>query len=179
MKSLRTLSLAFITTLLFSGCAATVERLGPDASPIARPAEGADKHVSLSMQRTDDEQPAEDWAAFRLEWKEAMDELAAENDRIFTFVGDDGTAQPPTGVLLKARVNSFRYVSPGKRYAVGVMTGNASMDVDVEFIETPSGRVLGKRRYATTSHTMEGIFSAMTPKQVQATAREIWQELRP
>ena len=86
-----------------------------------------------------------------------MDELAAENDRVFTFVGENGAALPPTGVLLKARVNAFRYVSPGKRYAVGVMTGNASMDVDIEFIETPSGRVLGKRRYATTSHTMEGI----------------------
>ena len=157
MKSLRALSLAFITTVLFSGCAATVEH--------------------LSMQRVDDEQPAEDWASFRQEWQEAMDELAAENNRIFTFVGENGAEQPPTGVLLKARVNAFRYVSPGKRYAVGVMTGNASMDVDVEFIETPSGRVLGKRRYATTSHSMEGIFSAMTPKQVQATAREIWQEL--
>jgi len=177
MHIVRSLFLAITTTVLFSGCAATVERLGSDTGPIARPAAAAEKHIALSMQRVDDEQPADDWAAFRLEWQEAMDELAAENDRVFTFVGENGAALPPTGVLLKARVNAFRYVSPGKRYAVGVMTGNASMDVDIEFIETPSGRVLGKRRYATTSHTMEGIFSAMTPKQVQATAREIWQEL--
>jgi len=43
---------------------------------------------------------------------------------------------------------------------------------------TPSGRVLGSRKYSTSSTAWQGIFSAMTSKQVQAISEEIVAEVK-
>ena len=48
------------------------------------------------------------------------------------------------------------------------MTGNAFIKSKVQFRDLVTGDVLGKRSYDTTSTAWQGVFSAMTEKQVQA-----------
>ncbi|MFT3820279.1 MAG: DUF4410 domain-containing protein [Rubrivivax sp.] len=91
---------------------------------------------------------------------------------------DEGASQVrDSSVLVQAKVHDFRYVSQAKRYAIGVFTGNASMDIEVDFIEMPSGRPLGTRKYSASSSALHGVFAAMTPKQVEAVAKEIMSEV--
>ena len=75
------------------------------------------------------------------------------------------------------KVNDFRYVSQAERYGLGVMTGNAFMDVEAEFLELPQLRPFATRKFQTSSSAWQGIFSAMTPKQVEAVAKEIVNEV--
>ncbi|WP_230969162.1 hypothetical protein [Nitrogeniibacter aestuarii] len=175
MTQLRALFAAMTCLFLFSGCAATVDRVGSSA-PLVRPSEQAEKTVVMTLTRVDDEQSIEDWQAFRNEWHDALSNLAAENGTQFRLV-EDGDSVDDNAVLIKGTVNGFRYVSPGKRIAFGAMTGNAYMDIGFEFIEVPMGRLLGARQYTTSSRTMEGIFSAMTDRQVRATADAMWKDL--
>lgn len=160
---------------LFSGCAATVDSVG-SSTPLVRPSEQAEKSVVMTLTRLDDEQPNEDWQAFRNEWRDAVSNIATENGTRFRLV-ENGENIEDNAVLIKGTVNGFRYVSPGKRIAFGAMTGNAYMDIGFEFIEVPMGRPLGYRQYSTSSQTMEGIFSAMTDRQVRATAEAMWKDL--
>jgi hypothetical protein len=57
------------------------------------------------------------------------------------------------------------------------MTGNAFVDADAEFFEFPNKRSIGKRKYATSSTAWQGIFSAMTDKQLRAISDTMMQEL--
>ena len=64
------------------------------------------------------------------------------------------------------------------RVGFGIVTGNAFIDADAAFIELPSKRSLGTRKYATTSSAWQGVFPAMTSKQVAALSTEIVQDLK-
>mgnify|MGYP006206573815 FL=1 len=75
------------------------------------------------------------------------------------------------------KVNDFRYVSQAKRYAVGVFAGNAFLDLDVEFVELPQLKTFANRKFQTSSSAWQGVFSAMTPKQVEAVSKEIMAEV--
>lgn len=174
MSVIARLCLALLATTLFSGCAATIDRMDSDGEPVAQASEAASRNIVMTMQRDDDEQSEDDWGYFREEWNEAMTELAAEKNARFTLIDTVTPEFEQPTLWLKTQVHAFRYISPGKRFAFGVMTGNAYMDVEVEFIEMPAGRVLGARRYSTTSKSSEGVFSPVTAKQVQAAARALW-----
>lgn len=175
MRTLRTLLIAISSLILFSGCAATVDRVG-STKPLVRPSDEAQKHVVLTLTRDDEEQSAEDWEAFKNEWRDALSNLAKENGAEFSFA-EHAAAADSQAVLMKGKVRAFRFVSPGSRIAFGAMTGNAYMDIEFELIEIPLGRPLGSRHYSSSSRTMEGIFSAMSDRQVRAAADALWKDL--
>ncbi|HMN80142.1 MAG TPA: hypothetical protein PKA20_09445 [Burkholderiaceae bacterium] len=158
------------------GCAANVTR-SIDAPPLPRPAGEAGRNVAMSLTRGESAQPAEDWAAFKEEWQTSMTAASSAAGARFSLLPDGSSTFAGPGVLLKTKVNDFRYVSQAKRYGLGVFTGNAHMDIEVEFVEQPGGRVLGKRQYSTTSSGGQGIFSAMSPKQVEAVSKQIVGEI--
>ena len=175
-RSLCLPTLALCAALL-AGCAATVTQPGAPAARMEAPAAPA-KQVIAVLSSTAALQAHEDWAAFREEWQTAMSAATAQARMVFTLAADAGLASAEPATLLRIKVKDFRYVSQAKRFAVGVFSGNASMDVEVEFVELPSGRVFGTRNYALTSSAWQGVFAAMTPKQVQATADQIVAELK-
>jgi len=176
MHPLRTLLIALASAVLISACATTVDQTG-STEPLARPSAQAEKQVVLTLKRTDTEQSAEDWAAFKSEWQDALGNIAQEHGASLKMAEEGNARITENAVLIKGMVKAFRYVSPGKRMAFGVMTGNAYMDIRFEFIEMPAGRALGTRRYSTSSSTMQGIFSPMTDRQVRATADTLWRDL--
>ena len=60
---------------------------------------------------------------------------------------------------------------------VGVFAGNAFLDLDVEFVELPQLKTFANRKFQTSSSAWQGVFSAMTPKQVEAVSKEIMAEV--
>ena len=57
------------------------------------------------------------------------------------------------------------------------MAGNAYMDLEVQYVELPSNKPFGAKKFNTSSSAWEGIFSAVTPKQVQAVSDMIVKEV--
>jgi hypothetical protein len=63
------------------------------------------------------------------------------------------------------------------RYGFGVMTGNAFVQARVSFRDLKTGDSWGERSYDTSSTAWQGVFSAMTDKQVRAICKEIVADL--
>jgi hypothetical protein len=176
MKKLR--RVLFLVTIAFvlGGCAAGVTRQISGPGKISPTPEAASQIVLLLTA-----QPTlasgEDWLAFQEEWQTSMVTATGAAGISFNFANSVESKPSGPATIVNVRVNDFRYVSQAKRYGIGVFSGNAFMDVDAQFTESPSGRQLGTRKYATSSSAWEGIFSAMTPKQVEAVAKEIVREV--
>ena len=120
---------------------------------------------------------SKDWEQFKGEWRAAMKSEATDIGASFT--SQDGPA-PPTGnpgTLLVVDIADYRYLSAGTRYGFGIMTGNAFVHAKVEFRDLRNGNVLGDRSYDTSSTAWQGVFSAMTEKQVQALCKQIMSEI--
>lgn len=167
--------LAFAT--LFAGCAATVQRpAGEGAASLQVPA-AATKRVALLVRPAPALPKSADWELFRAEWRTALSSAAATAGKQFDYYEAQPGATATPGTLVVVTVNDYRYLSPGARYGFGVLTGNAYIDAEARFFELPSQRELGARKYATSSSAWEGIFSAMTDKQVQAIAAEMIKEI--
>jgi len=114
-----------------------------------------------------------DWRAFREEWQTSMVTATAEAKMPFVFAKSEEPLDANAGTLVRVKVNNFRYISQTTRFMVGVLAGNATMDVDVEYLELPSKKPLGSKKFNTSTSAWEGIFSAATPKQVQAVSAQI------
>lgn len=167
-----TAALVFVVSALLGGCAATVTRDAPTTgTTLVSPA--AAKTVVLEIAGAGNIGAGEDWNAFLEEWQTSMSAAATSKGVNFTLAKPGAAAPAGPAVLVKMKVNDFRYVSQAKRYAIGVMAGNAFMDLDVEFIELPQSKTVGTRKFKTSSSAWQGIFSAMTPKQVEAVSNEI------
>ena len=169
------LSSAFRLTLVLAlaaltGCAATVNR-GTNESSI-KPAAATEK-VAVIITASPAAESSKHWQEFRGEWRGAMAAAAAASGLNFGYFESEVPPQPLGTTLVKIKVNDYRYVSTGARIGFGVFTGNAFVDSDVEFVEQPGGKSLGKRKYSTTSSAWQGVFSAMTDKQLQALSTEI------
>lgn len=117
-----------------------------------------------------------EWEAFKEAWQTSMSAAASTKQSTFTM-GDASRTRGEPIVVVKLKVNDFKYVSQAKRYGMGVFSGNAYMDGDAQFVEYPGEKVLGTRKYQTSSSAWQGIFSAMTPKQVEAVSKEIVNEV--
>lgn len=163
---------------LLTGCAATVTRDTNSAAPATTTVSpSAAKSFILDVTGVGNISAGEDWNAFLEEWQTSMASAAASKGASFTMAKSSAIAPSGPAVLVKLKVNDFRYVSQAKRYAVGVFTGNAFMDVEAEFFELPQLRSFGTRRFKTSSSAWQGVFSAMTPKQVEAVSKEIVNEV--
>ncbi|WP_439518817.1 hypothetical protein [Hydrogenophaga sp.] len=176
-------TLALVGALVLSGCAATVSKptasAGAQASgpSIASPSVPTTR-VVLLIQGAPAIQASKDWNTFRAEWRTAFEASAASAGLAFAYYEAEPPAQPRGTTLVRISVKDYRYLTSGARYGFGIMTGNAFIDASAEFVELPMKRRLGTGQYATSSTAWQGIFSAMTDKQVAALSNEIVQDIR-
>lgn len=172
--------LPLATALLLAGCAATVNapaRPGSAATPLAVPAV-ATTQVGLLLTGPPTLRAEAGWSPFRTEWRNAFHGAATAAGLRMAYFETVPSENLPGTVLVRISVKDYRQVSTGMRWAFGAFTGNAYVDVDVDFIELPTRRSLGSRRYSSSSSAWEGAFSAMTDKQLAALATAMVQELR-
>ncbi|WP_298231952.1 hypothetical protein [uncultured Azohydromonas sp.] len=164
-----------VAALALSGCAANVVKSG--SNDIRVPPEAA-KKIVLSVTGTPTVTSSADWAPFRGEMRNAFANEAEAAGIAFTM--GDGTARPTgeAGTLLAVQVNDYRYLSSGQRYGLGIMTGNAYVNANVRYLDLKTGQPFGEHSVNTSSSAWEGVFSAMTDKQLQAIARDVVGEIR-
>ena len=166
-----------------AGCAANVVRTGdapgaaPGATRVAVPA-GSKARLVMNVGGAPQATASRDWETFRAEWRTAF-KAEAEAAGI-AFVWQDGPPKPlpQAGTLLVVHVDDYRYLSPGARLGLGVMTGNAYVNAKLRFLSLPDGRPFGEQSVNTSSSAWQGIFSAMTEKQIQAIAKDVMRDLR-
>lgn len=171
------LSLALWAGLL-TGCAAIVTQTSPAAQSLKVFA-GSEKHIVFNVMGSKVAIESKDWAGFKTMWHDAMkDEVAAAGGRLIIQEGDMKVSEVP-GTLVTIYINDYRWVSTGARFVFGIMTGNAFIDLEISFIDLPSGRRIDERSYNTSSSGGQGMFSAMTEKQVVAICKEIVAEIQP
>ena len=170
-----------LASLLLAGCAATVQR---PASPevvaeqvIAVPA--STRHLIVVLEPGEGIERDDNWRALREEWVTSLS-AAAPSKGLRGTVMDAAPARLDAGdLLVNVRVKEYRYRSQAARYGFGVMTGNAYMYLDLTYRAPPDGRVIGTRSVSTKSTAWQGVFSAMTPKQVEAVVTDIVQSAAP
>ena len=161
---------------LMMGCAATVKRPTAPADPLAIPT-SATSTIYLLVKSEQGHDQSEDWELFRAEWRTAMARVASAAGRTFVHLDAMPTVFDAPGTFVTVDVNDYRYLSAGARYGFGVMTGNAYIDADAEFYVVPEMEKAGSRKYATSSTAWQGVFSAMTSKQVEAIADEMLKDI--
>lgn len=164
--------------LALSGCAATVEQSGPQTPASAIPA-ASSQNIVLNITGSSVSTGAKDWADFKEAWRSEMAEVVAAHGAKFSY--QDGPPRPTgeAGTLVVVDVADYRYLTPGARIGLGIMTGNAYVDAEVSLRDLKTGKEFGSRHYNTSSSAWEGVFSAMTPKQVAAISESIVAEIGP
>lgn len=162
---------------LLAGCAATVKRPSSEAGSVRLSPAAASKLV-LNMSGPPASVNSTDWAGFKQEWRESFADEAKEANMAFVF--QEGPARPTgePGTLLSVYVEDYRFLRPGTRYAVGIMSGNAYIESKLTFIDLATGAVLGVQTANTSSSAWEGVFSAMTDRQVRAIAADVFKQVR-
>lgn len=169
-------AIVLATTVFMAGCAATVSREA--ATPGVTPAAPqAATRVLLEVTGAGGIGRGEDWNALLEEWQTSMKAATSSKGAQFTLLSPGAALPPGPAVLVKMKVNDFRYVSQAKRYALGILSGNAFLDLDVAYIELPQFKTISTRKFQTSSSAWQGVFSAMTPKQVEAVSNEIVTEI--
>jgi len=158
--------------LWLAGCAASVQR--PESVYGAPSLQGRPAgSLTLLVKPNGAIAQSKDWNDFRNEWREAMTAAAAGAGIPFSFLDQESDVHLATGTLVVVTVNDYRYLSAGSRILFGVLTGNAYIDASAGYFELPQKRPLGERVYNTSSSAWQGIFSAMTSKQIAAICAEI------
>ena len=163
-----------IAVSLLSGCAASVKSGGTEALTIEQ---SAKNNLVVNIQGNGKVQQNDDWIRLRQEWNEALKNEAARAGYRLT---ESHVANPAEkeGVGIKINVTNFRYLTPGARYAAGVMVGNAWINSSADYSDLKSGRLIGTRTYDTSSSAWEGVMSAMTQEQVEAIAQQIISDIK-
>lgn len=175
---------------LMTGCASTgpatstspaatvpVAAVAASAPPLHLPA-ASTKRVVLNMNGPPNVTQAKDWPAFQEEWRATFSDHAKEAGIAFEVQQGPARALGEPGTLLDVYVNDYRMVGIGARIWFGVMTGNAYIDARVRFTDLAGGQAFGDRDYNTSSSAWGGIFSKMTPQQVDAIAAQVFGEIK-
>ncbi|WP_169801560.1 DUF4410 domain-containing protein [Hydrogenophaga palleronii] len=170
--------LVLATAFALGGCAASVNRASAPDTPPLRAAAVPTTQVALFITGKPTATHSANWHTFSAEWRTAFQSAASNAGLGFAYFETEPASQPAGTTLVKISVNDYRYLTSGARYGFGVMTGNAFIEADAFFIEMPSKRLLGTRQYTTSSSAWQGIFSAMTDKQVAALSNEIIQDIQ-
>lgn len=157
------------------GCAATVYQTPtaasvPSAAPRAQAPAGA---LVAVVSGSPAARASSDWPSFIAEWQDSLAASADTAKMPFFFAQDEASIPAKASILVRLTVHDFRYVSTAKRYVLGVIAGNAYMDVDAHYIELPGNKPFGSKKFNTSSSAWEGIFSAVTPKQVRTVSELI------
>jgi hypothetical protein len=163
-------------TVALTGCAASVERQASSEAKL-KLSPAATKKIVLVMQGSEAAAKSKDWEPLVGEFRGAMASATASAG--MTFASQDSSAAPGAEAATQVviRINDYRYLSAGARYGFGIMTGNAFIDADASFFELPAKSPAGTRKYNTSSSAWQGVFSAMTDKQVLGICTEIVKEV--
>ena len=164
-------------TVLLGGCAATVNRNAADVAIARMPATAASKLV-LNVTGSPASTGASDWNDFRLEWSENFMEQARLAGIPFEMQAGPAKPTGQDGTLLSVFVTDYRFLRPGTRYAVGVLAGNAYIESKMTFADLRTGATYGEQTANTTSSAWQGVFSAMTNRQVEAIAADVMKQLK-
>jgi len=166
-----------VSVVLLTGCAATVQRHSPDGTLPQIPQASSSKLV-LNIGGSPASVNASDWEGFKLEWRANFVEQARAAGVAFEM--QDGSPRPSgeDGTLLHVYINEYRFLRPGTRYGLGVMSGNAYIKSKLTFSSLKTGEAFGSQGADTSSSAMQGIFSAMTNKQVEAIAADVFKQLK-
>jgi hypothetical protein len=168
-------SLLLCATLGLTGCAVSVKKSDADV-PLKINKESR-KQITMNLAGSQTATTSQDWELMSSALRDAMAAAAASIDTTFSLQKGKPRPTGQTGTLLVVNIKDFRYVSETARYMVGIMTGNAFVDASVQFKDLRTGTSIGERTFNTSSSAWEGIFSAMTDKQVKAIATEIADEI--
>ncbi|MGA4634549.1 hypothetical protein ACPA5B_11775 [Pseudomonas solani] len=171
---MRTAILVIGLTLL-CGCAADVKKGA--SSDLVLP---ADTRTNLVVNFRGDQKvtSSEDWGRFRTMWKKTLEtEASSYGYKISDQYGAPRATDSPA-LLLVIDVSKFRYVTTSMRYGLGLWSGNAWVMSTVSMRDGQTGEEFGRRTYDTRSTAWEGVFSAMTDKQLEAISREMISEIK-
>lgn len=173
---------AFLIITGLYGCAAKVAKEEDSGMPRAEKklefSPSATKKVLFLIDGNDSVKSGKHWELFLEDWNSSMTAATAEANIGFMKIGSEEKPTSEVATLVRVTVNDYRYMAQWARYLVGVMAGNAFMDVTVEFLELPSHKQLGTRSYKTSTSGGQGIFSAASPKQIEAVSAEIISEIK-
>jgi hypothetical protein len=179
VKRIVAAALMLAATFELAACTATVRHNEVvNAVPLSIPA-ASSRNIVLNMAGSSVATESEDWEPFKGEWRSAM--AAAAKAKGASFGSQDGPPHPASeaGTLVVVDVKDCRYLTSGARIGFGVMTGNAYVDANVRFMDLQSGTPWGGRMYNTSSTAWQGIFAAMTAKQIRALSDQIVAEINP
>lgn len=177
LSSIKYIFFSFIIVII-AGCAAAVTQTtipsnGSKSAARTQPTSGT---LVAVISGSEEIQANSDWSDFLEQWQSSMNESAENSKMAFVLVKDEFSVPANAEVLVRLTVNDFKYVSTTKRILLGVIAGNAYMDVDAQYLALPSKKVFGSKKFNTSSSAWEGIFSAVTPKQIQAVSDIIVKE---
>ena len=175
MKNLLQTAL-ILSVLLLTGCAATVEK-SDNGSAITTATINANK-VVVTVQGGSEVTANKDWVDFRTQWNTSMTEAAAKAGLSYTYSPTPVAPAGDNGALVVINVKDYRYITTTARILAGIMTGNAWLDVDVDYRNLDSGNLVGTKNYQTKSSAWGGVFSPMTEKQIDAICAEIIDEIK-
>ena len=162
-------------TLGLTGCAVSVKK--SDADVALKINKESRKQITMNLTGSQTATTSQDWELMSNALRDAMAAAAASIDSTFSLQKGKPRPTGQTGTLLVVNIKDFRYLSETVRYLAGIMTGNAFVDASVQFKDLRTGTSIGERTFNTSSSAWEGIFSAMTDKQVRAIATEIADEI--
>lgn len=168
-----------VAAVALAGCAANVVKAPASGSAAVVVPPESRKAIALHITGAPAVLQSSDWAAFRDAWRQAM---AAEASAAgIPLTTQDGQVHPTgqPGTLIAVHVNDYRYVSAGARFGLGVFTGNAYVNADVRFLDLKTGQPFGQESVNTSSSAWQGVFSAMTDKQLQAIAKDLVGDVKP
>ncbi len=120
-----------------------------------------------------------DWEPFKGEWRAAMAAAAAARHASFSAQEGDPRPTGEPGTLVVVQVDDYRYLTPAARFGFGIMTGNAYIDSRVRMLDLENGTLLSEESYNTSSTAWQGVFSAMTDKQIRAVCDEVVAQIDP
>ncbi len=166
-----------VAALALSGCAASVTK-NESAAPI-HVAPGAARQVVYTLTGSQASTGSADWESFKGAWFGACKPATEAIGAAFASSATPPRAGSGTGTSVIVFVDDYRYRPSDARYGFGLFTNDAFVDAKVEFRDLASGSLLGQRRYGTSSSAWQGMFSAMTDKQLDAICGEIAGEIKP
>jgi hypothetical protein len=113
------------------------------------------------------------WPGFKGIWNDECSDEFHEAEAHFSM--QDGVPQPTgsEGALVVVNVIDYHYVSIGARVMLGIMMGNAFINAQVGFRDLKTGETWATKPYDTKSSARNGVFAAVTTKQVRAMCHEI------
>lgn len=178
-----------VAALLLGACASQPTTSAPTASTPAAPAVAASqpsmqippasaKRLVLNMQLASQHKQDSGWDSFKKEWHDITKEQATAQGVAFAMQDGEAQSTGEAGTLVVVKVKDYKHVTLGARIMLGIMTGNAYIDAQVEFRDLATGKLYGERTYNTTSSAWHGVFAAVTPKQIYTLADQLLLEMK-